>query len=140
VSDNDKDSSPGWIERLANRLGELMALQEERVRSQIAAGLVETRNAVRLQGSRSEMLTASRRLSGGDARLVGWSIRADSGPASVTFYDGSAESLGDVLAVVDLIDAESETQHLGGGVSITNGCYAQVVGTVTGAVYFGAKD
>ncbi len=142
-SDSDKDSAPGWVERIANRLGELMALQEERVRSQIAAGLVETRNALRLQGARSEPLNGSRLLWGGSGRLVGWSLRATGGAVAVTLHDGRPETLGDVLAVIDLAAGQSATVGLpGSGVSVTEACSAVVTGagTVSGAVFLGAKD
>ncbi len=136
-----RDDGTGFAERIANRLGELFALQEERTRAQIAAGLIETRNALRLQGARSESLDRSRQVSGGNARLVGWSLRAAGGAATVTLHDGRVESLGDVLASVGLAaDGASSTEWLGGGVSITEGCYAVVTGNVSGAIYLGGQD
>lgn len=137
---SDKDSAPGWVERIANRLGELMALQEERTRAQIAAGLTETRNALRLRGARSEPLTSSRLVSGGNARLVGWSLLATD-EVTVTFFDGRSDAMGDQLAAVAIpAGGSSNVAMPGGGVSITEGCYAVVTGAVTGAVYLGAVD
>ena len=135
----------GLAESIADKLGELFALQEERTRSQIAAGLVETRNALRLLGARSVPLNSyagTQSVWAGPGRLVGWSVRANGGPASLTFYDGRPDALGDVVAVLNLSGDGVASNHgaAGAGISITEACSVVVTGNVTGAVYLGAKD
>jgi hypothetical protein len=136
---SDKDGR-GFAEKIADKLGELFALQEERTRTQIAAGLVETRNALRLRGARSVPVAGSQLVNGGPGRLTGWSLRAAAGaPADVTFRD-SRDAFGDPVAVVT-IPAGATSNHALPGVSVTEALYIDVTaGAVSGSVHLGAVD
>lgn len=129
-------------DRIADRLGELFALQGDRIRDEIRAGLQETSNALRLRGARNRPLYPDALVWGGPGRLVGWSIRATGGAVSVTLHDGR-DTAGEVLAVIDVPAGESTQGALpGGGVSITEALYADVsgAGAVQGSIYLGAVD
>lgn len=129
-------------EKIADRLGELFALQGERIRATIAAGLVETKNALRLRGARVVGVIPNAPLVPAACRLVGWSLRAGSGgPAVLALYD-AREAFGEPVAVVT-IPADGTDNHSfpGGGVSITEALFFAVTsGTVAGSLYLGAVD
>lgn len=133
-------------ETIADKLGELFALQEERTRAQIDAGLIQTRNALRLQGARTVTLNGNagtQSVWAGPGRLVGWSVLAGASPVTVSIYDGRPDSYttADLVAVFALTAGQSANHAGGGGVSITEACTVVVAGgTVTGAIHLGAKD
>lgn len=127
-------------EAIADRLGDLFALQADELRATIAAGLAETNNALRLQGARNRPIYPNSVAWAGSGRLVGWSLAGGASGGTVTVYD-SRDTFGEVLAVVQL-DANKTSNHglPGGGVSITEACFVAVTGTVTGSLYLGAVD
>ena len=130
------------VDKLAEKMAEHTALLGESVRDAIRAGLGETTNALRVTGARYKPFpAASALLNGGPGRLVGWSVLA-AGPVRVTFHDGR-DAGGDVFGVLDLVDGESDRTWFGGpGIGFGEALYAEITGagTLTGAVYLGAKD
>jgi hypothetical protein len=129
-------------EKLAEKFGEQQAVAAETIRASIAAGLAETRNALRVTGARNVPVYANTPLNSGPARLVGWSLRETSGAAAqVTVYDARTAD-GDVLAVLNL-PANGASNHglPGPGVTATEAVYFAVSGgTVQGSLYLGAVD
>jgi hypothetical protein len=127
-------------EAIADRLGELFALQGDRIRDEIRAGLEQTNNALRLQGARNRPIYPNTVAWAGSGRLVGWSIAGGASGGTVTVYD-SRDTSGEVLAVVAVGADETHNHGLpGGGVSVTEACFVAVTGSVTGSLYLGAKD
>ena len=118
-----------------------LPMELERIRSELQAGLSQFHNGNRVTGAR--YLPANRPLvSGGNGRLVGWSVRAAGGPVSLTLRDGR-DGAGDVVAVLELAAGEDSTETLpGGGVSFGEALSAEVTGggALQGAFYVGAVD
>jgi hypothetical protein len=140
VTASEKDTR-NFLEKFADRLGELFALQGEKIRATIAAGLTETTNAVRLQGARVVQLRPGATVAhAGRGRLVGWSVRSDAG-GTLTLHDGRSTDA-DVLAVIQLAAGGAHTVWFGpGGISITEAVYLSAPAVVTsGALYIGAVD
>ncbi len=127
----------------ANTDAALLAIPMElqHIGAKIAAGLTETHNGLRLTGARFH--DVSRRLvSTGSGRLVGWSVRATGGPVTVLLRNGR-DSAGDVMALIDLVDTESDTQWFGpGGIAFPEALFLDQTGTgtLTGALWLGAVD
>jgi hypothetical protein len=131
-------------ETIADRMGELFALQGAQLRAEIAAGMAQTTDAIRLRGARVVPLRPGAALAHtGPGRLVGWSLRDlnVAGASFVTLHDGRSTD-GPVLAVIDLeAPTTTQTVWLGpGGVSITEAVFVSVTGSVTGSLYIGAVD
>jgi hypothetical protein len=129
-------------QNVIDAVGERIALQGEKVRDEIRSGLAETRNGLRVKAARPWPIIANRPANSGPARVVGWSLRADTGAATVTVYD-SRDNSGDVVATVQLGAGQSQTMWLGpGGVSCGEAVFCEVIGagTVVGALYLGAVD
>lgn len=118
-----------------------LPMELQRITSELRAGLAEFHNGTRITGARYVGVT--RRLAwGGSGRLVGWSVQAVDGPVRCVLHDGRDAS-GDVLAIVDLVDTESDCQWFGpGGVAFGEALYLDVTGagTLTGSVWLGAVD
>ena len=116
-------------------------LELAKVRGELASGLAEYAGAMRLTGARP--VIASRPLVwGGSGRLVGWSVRATGGAVTVTLRD-SRDTAGDIVAVINVADATSQTIALpGAGVSFGEGLNATVAGAgvLEGAYWLGAVD
>lgn len=117
-------------------------MELERTRASLEAGLSEFHNGTRLEGARA-LTAADRKLAwGGKGRLVGWSVRAVDGPVTVVLRNGRDEG-GEPLAVIDLVDTESDTQWIGPtGVFFGEALYLDRTGAgrLEGAVWIGAVD
>lgn len=131
---------------IPDKLAEAIAaipLALEEFRSEMASGLAEYHNGVRLRGSR--YVSAPRSLVwGGPGRLVGWSVRAVGGAAVVNLRDGHDVG-GDIIATISLTaDGAAQTITFPGGVSFVEALFAELpatnVGTITGAYWLGAVD
>lgn len=130
----------GMAQDIADKLGELFALQGDRIRDEIRSGLAQTNNALRLQGARNRPIYPNSVAWAGSGRLVGWSIRGGAGGGVVTLHDGRDDS-GEVLAVLNVAADETSNHGLpGAGVSITEACFVKVTGSVSGSLYLGAVD
>ena len=139
-----------WQDELLKAVGGIPVALEQ-MRAEMAVGLGEFHNGLRLQGARATSVGAGGRtlVSAGAGRLVGWSLRAVAGMVTVNLRDGRDAS-GDLLATIELADDSADlptasTQWFGpGGVSFVEGLYVEVEagsdGTLIGAVYTGAKD
>lgn len=132
------------VEKWFDKLGDRVEAEGARVRTELAAGLTQTRNGMRVTGARYVPFpAASSLLNGGPGRLVGWSILASAaGPVRVIFHDGR-DTGAEVFSVLDLVAGESDRTWFGpSGISFGEALYLEVVGTgtITGAVYLGAVD
>lgn len=129
-------------DKLADRIG----LELERVRADFAAGLAETRNAMRVRGVRREVIPANGgRVSSGAGRLVGWSVRETSGGAPVTLelYEGVDQvDQQNFLAAIQADAGKVATSALPApGIDYSGGITVVVVsGAFRGALLFGAVD
>jgi hypothetical protein len=118
--------------------------------SQMRADVAETVGGVMLRAARPVPLTVlPSRVSTSPGRLVGWSLRIPvfgTNPAVLKLHDAS-DAGGDLVAVINLPAASSDTKLLGGGgVSFSNGLYVELVTggsletAVEGCIYLGAAD
>jgi hypothetical protein len=126
---------------LADRIADTVAQEGARVRAELAAGLAQTVNGLRVTAGRPQPLLPNALNSTARGRLVGWSLRETAGsPATVTVYNGR-DTGADVLAVIPLA-ANAGASVLPGspGVSFGDGLFVAVTGAVVGALYFGAVD
>lgn len=120
-------------------------LELERVRAELTAGLLLTKDAVTLQGAEARALVDGggngRRVATTSGRLVGFNLHETSGTtrAEVRLLDGED---GEALALISLEPGESARDWYGpGGVSFIYGLYAQIVtGAIEGIAYIGAVD
>lgn len=138
-------------QHVIDRIAEHVVNEGALVRSELRAGLVETRNAVRLQGSRAipVLPTTGLQLSTSGGRLMGWTLRnsATGGQLTVDLRDGR-DSSGELLATVSLGSASawqnSPPMWFGpGGISFQEALYLDLTivsgsPTLAGAVYVGA--
>jgi hypothetical protein len=126
---------------LADRIADVVGAEGARVRAELAAGLQQTVNGLRVTAGRPAPFLPNALNSTARGRLVGWSLRETAGnPATVTLYNGR-DTGADVLAVIPLTANAGATLLPGSpGVSFGDGLYAAVSGAVTGALYFGAVD
>lgn len=130
---------------LLEHIAGAFALEGERIRDELRAGMAATDRGNRIDGARYRPLPtyANQPTWNGPARLVGWSLYARGQAARMVVHDGH-DSSGDVVAVVDLASLEHDSQWFGpSGVSLTEAVYLEVIGdalNVTGAVYLGAVD
>lgn len=117
--------------------------------AQMRADLAETLGGIMLRSARPLPIGTAAGSSthplGSPGRLVGWSLRETSGsaPATVRIYDGQ-DTGGTLLACIQVAASPSSASclnlWLGSGVSITNGLYLDITGTIEGSVYVGAAD
>lgn len=116
-------------------------LELERIRSELQAGLQETHNARPLEGARYLPAGGRGKAWSGHGRLVGWSVRAAGGAASVTLRDGDHDNA-DVIAVIDVPAGESRTAWFGpGGIDFGSlNLQRAGAGTVEGSIFIGAVD
>jgi hypothetical protein len=131
-------------DKIDGRLGEAL-LEVQQHSALIAAGLAQFQNGQRLRGARPLQINGHGRLWGGAGRLVGWSIVSIGGPVTILIRDSTVAGAGDVLAVIDVVDTESETQWFGpGGISFGEGVFLDVqagsLTTLKGSVWIGAVD
>lgn len=120
-------------------------LEIEQHSAQVAAGLAQWQNGMRLRGARPIDASRHPRLWGGEGRLVGWSLYAKGGPVELLIRDARVAGTGDPLAGFNLADGEDTTQWLGpGGVSFGDGVYLDVQNgnftNLRGSVWIGAVD
>jgi hypothetical protein len=121
-------------------------LELERVRTELATGLAQSKGGVRLEGARAVPAGAAGRpiVWASSGRLVGWSLVSTGGTSQVSLVDARISTEGtEQVAVVNLAADTSSTVWLGpGGVSFTEGLYATITGagTLTGAFWIGAVD
>lgn len=139
----------GWIETKLEHLAATVALEGDRTRAEVAAGLAETQRGMRVDGAAYRPLpVAGGLVYGGTRRLVGWAARETGGtnPVSVDLYDG-----GDAGAVDPSRLVATFTVPAGGavtfnampaGISFGEGLFAVVTGTgaLRGALHIGAVD
>jgi hypothetical protein len=135
----------GWVENKLEHIAATVALEGERTRTDMQAGLAQTQRGLRVDAARYRTLPAgasSSPLVGAPCRLLGWSILAESQPVRLLLRDGRSSS-GDIVVVIDLAAGESDNQTFGGsGVAFTEALWLDVTGsgTLTGSLYFGAVD
>jgi hypothetical protein len=129
-----------FVDDKLSHLATTVALEAQRTREAFAAGQQETKDALRVTGSRPTPFRPGQ-VTSAAGRLVGWSLLAGAAAAIVTFYDGQTTD-GDVVAVVVIPANDSRTQPIPiPGVAFVHGLFATVVGgPVTGAVWLGAVD
>jgi hypothetical protein len=140
----------GWLEQKIEtkleHLGSAVSLEAERTRLAMAAGLKDTRNGLRVDGSAYRSIPAAGGLVyNGSKRLVGWSARETSGtnPVNVDIYDGrSPGDFSNLVATIHLDAGKSETVPIRPGVSFGEGLFAVVSGggTLSGTAWIGAVD
>lgn len=134
----------GWVEDKLEHLSSVVALEGERTRIEMAAGLADTLRGLRIDGARYRPIVPNAVNDNAGGRLVGWSLRADGGDVTVTLHDGySADA--DTVATVALAAGQSDTVTvMPAGVSYVDALYAEVTstgaGVVAGALWIGAVD
>lgn len=130
-------------DELLEHVGRVIQMEGERWRDATAAGLAATNRGLRVDGATYRPLPqyTNQPAFNGSARIVGWSLRAVDGPATVTLHDGHTTD-GDAPLTIGLAgDGSSSTQWFGpGGVSFTEGLFVEVSGTVAGGILIGAVD
>lgn len=133
---------------LDNKINERVAealLEVQKHTAQVAAGLTQFNNGVRLTGARPLPVNTHGRLWGGSGRLVGWSVYAKGGPVEVLVRDSRVGGAGDPLSGFNLVDGEESAIWLGpGGVSFGEGIFLDLqAGALTalrGSLWIGAVD
>jgi hypothetical protein len=136
----------GWQQELTDAIARLPLAFEE-LRSELQTGLQQFHNGRRLLGARSLPVGTGGRpvVWAGPGRLVGFSVHnTAAGPATIVLRD-SHDAAGEIIATIDLQAAGSVGSSASlwagdGGISFGDGLYAQITGTVEGAVYIGAVD
>lgn len=135
----------GWIEtKIEEKFAELagaVALEGERTRDEMAAGLAQTIRGQRITGARPRQLSPNAANATIGGRLVGWSVRATGGTVALTLHDGH-DAAGDVIGVTPLLADGQAVTHttMPAGVSFAEALYVEVTGTGTavGALWFAA--
>jgi len=132
-----------WQDDLTRVIGEL-PLAFEKIRTELAEGVQQYQNAVRLRGARYVPIGTGGRplVYAGPGRLVGWSLHATGGAVTVVLRD-SRDGGGDAIGAIELAAGTSQTVPApGGGVSFVEGLFAVVsgAGTLEGSVWLGAVD
>jgi hypothetical protein len=116
-----------------------LPMELQRIGAELSTGLAEFHNGQRVDAARYVDVRRAPLLWGDRCRLVGWSLRpAGVEPASVTLRNGRDDSA-EVVAVIELGDT-AQTAWLGGGIAVGEALWADVDGTVEGAVYLGVVD
>lgn len=131
-------------DKINERVAEAL-LEVEKHTAQVAAGLTQFNNGVRLTGARPLPVNSHGRLWGGSGRLVGWSVYAKGGPVEVLVRDSRVGGAGDPLGGFNLVDGGSSSSWMGpGGVSFGEGIFLDVQsGALTalrGTLWIGAVD
>lgn len=131
----------GRTEDLVEHVGAMFALEGAKLRAEMQAGLSDFQRGLRVTGAAYRPLVANAVVYNGSRRLVGWSVRAVGGAATLTLHDGRTAD-DDVIATVGLsADGATDTQWMGpAGVSFVEALYAEVTGTLVGALWIGAVD
>jgi len=132
----------GLVDKKLAEIGTAVEFQAERTRLAFAAGMAQTQRSLRITGALSRPVVRNAVNYGSGGRLVGWSVRAEGGPVTCYLRDGHDAS-GDIIAIIDLVDTESETLSLGRGISFVESLYvhqAAGAGALVGAVWLGAVD
>jgi hypothetical protein len=136
----------GWIEtKIEEKLADLavtVVSEGDRTRTEMAAALTQSIRGQRIDGARPRSISPNAVNVSAGGRLVGWSLQATGGPVRVLLHD-SPDASGDVIAIVDLLDQENQTQWLGpSGVAFVDALYAECTGagTPVGSTYIGAVD
>jgi hypothetical protein len=132
--------------KIESKLEELVAdgmLQLTQRTTELAAGMQQFHASNRLTGARA-IAAGDRTLAWtGSCRLVGWSVMATGGPVTLLIRDSRYPGDGDVLAVVDLADGDTESRWMGpGGVTVGEALTLERAGAgrLVGSVYLGAVD
>lgn len=128
---------------LIEKLTSTIVQESEKIRIALSAAFADSLRGQRITGALARPLTANALNYTAGGRLVGWSVRADTNPATINLYDGPAADPARYLGTIELAAGSSQTQWFGpGGVSFVDGLYAEVTGTgaVTGSVWIGAVD
>lgn len=136
----------GWIEEKVEKrlegIGAAVALEAQKTRVEMSAAFAQTQRGLVIQGARPRPVVRNAINNNGGGRVVGWSLQATGGPVRVLLHD-STDASGDVVAVIDLVDQENQTQWLGpGGISFVDALYVECTGagTLVGSTYLGAVD
>jgi hypothetical protein len=127
------------IEDKLQHLAATVALEGDRQRSAMAAGLQETIRGLRVDGARNRPVVPNQVNHNGSGRLFGWSLRATGSDATVTLHDGR-DANADIVATftVQVAGPGSTVSLPGGGVGITEALFVEVSGgAITGAVWLG---
>lgn len=133
----------GKTEDLLEKLADSIVRDGERWRDEYRASMSQFANGVRLQAARPIPLNAQKLLWGGPCRLVGWSVRAVGGTATLSLRNGRDDTADLVATVTVSADGVTDTRWLSpGGVSVGEALWATYTGagTLTGTVYLGAVD
>lgn len=132
------------IEQHFEHFAATVALEQAHTREAFAAGLAEFVRGQRVTGAIRRPVHGPGQLYTVSGRLVGWSLRAAGGTATVDLYDGH-DNTGDLLASISLAAGASDAQTMmPAGVTFADGVYADVTlaggATLLGAVWIGAVD
>jgi len=128
---------------LIEKLTSTIVQEAEKTRLALSAGFAESVRGQRITGALPRTFYPNATAYPAGGRLVGWSLRADTNPATINLYDGPAADPARFLATIELAAGGSQPAWFGpGGISFVDGLYAEVTGTgtVTGALYIGAVD
>lgn len=131
----------GRTEDLVEHVSAMFALEGAKLRAEMQAGLSDFQRGLRVTGAAYRPLLPNAVIYNGSRRLVGWSVRAVGGAATVTFHDGRNADADAIATFALAADGSSDTHWFGpAGVSFVEALYVEVTGTVTGAVWTGAVD
>lgn len=139
----------GWVEDKIEHLATTVALEGERTRNEMAAGLAETQRGIRVDGATYRPLPAAGGVVyGGTRRLVGWTAREAGGanPVSVDLYDGGDAGAIDPARLVATFTVPAggavAPNFMPAGISFGEGLFAVVSGTgvLRGVALIGAVD
>lgn len=131
------------FDHLIEKLTSTVVQESEKTRLALEAGFRSSLRGTRLTGALPRPVQANAANYVAPGRLVGWSIRADSGEVVLNLYDGPAPDPARFLAAIDLPTGGSQSVWLGpGGVSFVDGIYVESTGagSPVGAVWIGAVD
>lgn len=114
----------------------------EGMRADLEAGLAQFIGAQRIDGARYSPLD---RTINGRGRLLGWTMRAVTGPAIVNIRNGTSIDAPDIVATISLgtgSDWQQDSFWCGpSGIAYTEGLFVEVLnGTATGALYVNGTD
>lgn len=131
----------GFIEDKLHHVAATVALEGERTRAAVSAGLEETQRGLRIDGAGYKPVAENRVNYNGARRLVGWSLRAVTADVVVNIRDGLNIS-GDPLAsfTVTSAGAGSTVSLPTGGVAFTDGLFVETTtsggGSLVGALWY----
>jgi hypothetical protein len=139
----------GWVEDKLESVAATVALEAERTRDALSAGLAETQRGMRVDGAAYRPLPpAGGVVYGGARRLVGWSVRETGGTnaASVDLYDGGDAGAIDPTRLVGTFTVPAGgsivAHQMPAGIAFVQGLFAVITGTgvLRGALWIGAVD